>query len=140
MSSKNENSEQLAQLWHKIMISGDIVVCTEKLKGASIIDVNILRLLEENETMILKDIGTKLSVSPSTLSSAIKRMEKSGLIERVICKEDLRSYFIIMTDYGKLAINEHYEMELKIMDMLLGRLDSENERKEFLKMLKKLIG
>lgn len=140
MSSKNENSEQLAQIWHKIMISGDIVVCTEKLKGASVIDVNILRLLEENETMILKEIGAKLSVSPSTLSSAIKRMEKSGLIERVICKEDLRSYFIIMTDYGKLAINEHNELELKIMDMLLGRLDSENERKEFLKMLKKLIG
>ncbi len=140
MSSKNENSEQLAQIWHKIMISGDIVVRTEKLKGASVIDVNILRLLEENETMILKEIGAKLSVSPSTLSSAIKRMEKSGLIERVICKEDLRSYFIIMTDYGKLAINEHNELELKIMDMLLGRLDSENERKEFLKMLKKLIG
>lgn len=140
MNSKNENSEQLAQLWHKIMISGDITVCTEKLKGASIIDVNILRLLEENETMILKDIGTKLSVSPSTLSSAIKRMEKSGMIERVICKEDLRSYFITLTYYGKQTINEHYELELKIMDMLLGRLDSENERKEFLKMLKKLIG
>lgn len=139
MSSKNENSKQLAQLWHEIMISGDIMVYTEKLKGASIMDVNILRLLEENETMILKDIGTKLSVSPSTLSSAIKRMEKSGLIERVICKEDLRSYFIILTDCGRRTINEHYERELKIMDMLLSRLDSENERREFLKILKKLI-
>jgi DNA-binding MarR family transcriptional regulator len=140
MSEKNANSEQLLQLWHKIMLSGDVTVCTEKLKGASIIDVNILRLLEENKTMILRDIGALLSVSPSTLSSAIKRMEKSGLIERVICKEDLRSYSITLTDDGKQTINEHYELELKLMDILLGRLDSENEREEFLKMLRKLIG
>lgn len=140
MSEKNVNSEQLLQLWHKIMLSGDVTVCTEKLKGASIIDVNILRLLEENKTMILRDIGALLSVSPSTLSSAIKRMEKSGLIERVICKEDLRSYSITLTDDGKQTINEHYELELKLMDNLLGRLDSENEREAFLKMLRKLIG
>lgn len=140
MSEKNVNSEQLLQLWHKIMLSGDVTVCTEKLKGASIIDVNILRLLEENKTMILRDIGALLSVSPSTLSSAIKRMEKSGLIERVICKEDLRSYSITLTDDGKQTINEHYELELKLMDILLGRLDSENEREAFLKMLRKLIG
>ncbi len=140
MSSINKNSEQLVKLWHKIMISGDITVCTEKLKSASIIDVNILRLLKENETMILKDIGTKLSLNSSTLSSAIKRMEKSGWIERVICKEDLRSYSIKLTNEGKQTINEHYVLELNIMETLLDRLDSENEKKEFVKMLKKLVG
>lgn len=140
MSRKNENAEQMAQLWHKVMISGDIMICTERLKGVSVIDVNILRLLEKNDTMILREIGAEISVSPSTLSSAIKRMEKSGLIERVICKEDLRSYSVKLTDDGKMTINEHYELEIKVMNKLLDRLGSENEKKEFLILLKKMIG
>ena len=102
--SLEQNSIILSELFEKIIMNPKIDVCTEELKGASVLDVNILRLLNKNDQLPIKKIGIAFGLVPSTLGSAIKRLEKSNLIERKINENDLRSYLICLTEHGKEVI------------------------------------
>jgi len=139
MKTNGKNANRLAILWHKLLQNPNNSICTDKLKSASILDVNILRILKEEKAVIIGDIGKVLSVTPSTLSSAIKRLEKSGLIKRVMCKADLRSYSLQLTDEGKKEIDEHCSKELLIMAKMLSVLESEEEQETLLGLLEKML-
>lgn len=138
MNIDENNAKRLAILWHKFLQKPNNNICTDKLKSSSVLDVNILRLLREKESIIIGTIGKILSVSQSTLSSAIKRLEKKELIERKICKADLRSYSLLLTDEGKKEIDEHCAKELLIMTEMLNKLESE-EQITLLNLLEKIV-
>lgn len=136
MNKESTKAEQLAELWHRLTQNPNNNVCTGKLKGASVLDVNILRVINDNE-LIIRDIGNTLMVGPSTLSSAIKRLEKNGLLKRVICDNDLRSYAVHLTDEGKMELNSHHMREIEIMNKMLDKLESE-EQKQLIYLLNKV--
>jgi DNA-binding MarR family transcriptional regulator len=81
-----EQSEQLALLWEMLIMRNEINICTDQLNGTSVLDVNILRVVEKTPEIMIRDIGIILGTSNSTLSSGIKRLEKKGLIARHISK------------------------------------------------------
>lgn len=115
-----------------------IDVCSEELKGSSIVDANILRLLKKNGELPIKKLGTVLELPPSTLGSAIKRLEKSNLIERKINTNDLRSYLICLTEHGDEVISNSGKEQQKLMEKLLSSL-SEEEQNTFLKLLQRML-
>ena len=133
-----QNSIILSDLFEKIIMNPKIDVCTEELKGASVLDVNILRLLNKNDQLPIKKIGIAFGLVPSTLGSAIKRLEKSNLIERKINENDLRSYLICLTEHGKEVINNIIEAQKRIMKSFLKCLDEE-EQKTFLELLQRML-
>lgn len=137
MSTNESNAKRLATLWHKLLQNPGNNICTKKLKSASVLDINILRSLREKRSATVKDLLKTLSVTQSTLSSAIRRLEKKQLIERTLCKTDLRSYSLMLTDEGKAAIDEHGEKELLIMTEMLNKLESEEEQENLLDLLEK---
>lgn len=136
--SLEQNSIILSELFEKIIMNPKIDVCTEELKGASVLDVNILRLLNKNDQLPIKKIGIAFGLVPSTLGSAIKRLEKSNLIERKINENDLRSYLICLTEHGKEVINNIIEAQKRIMKSFLKCLDEE-EQKTFLELLQRML-
>lgn len=138
MNNNDTSAEQLAGLWHKILQNPQTHICTDKLKFASVLDVNILRVISENETIIIRDIGNILSVGASTLSSAIKRLENKGLLKRIIFKGDLRSYAVQLTEEGKEVLRCHHNRELELMRTMLDKLHSEEEQKQFIYLLDKI--
>lgn len=138
MNEKRTNSECLAELWHRLLLYPTNNICTEKLKSASILDVNILRIVNAKELIIIRDIGNILSVGPSTLSSAINRLEKKGLLKRIINEDDLRSYALQLTIEGTKELDNHYNQEIEIMEQMLKKLDSEEEQKQLLFLLDKI--
>lgn len=138
MKEQKTNPECLAELWHRLLMNPSNNICTDKLKSASILDVNILRIVNANERIIIRDIGSILSIGPSTLSSAIKRLEKNGLLKRIINEEDLRSYALQLTEEGKKELEHHYKQEIEIMEQMLQKLDSEEEQQQLLYLLDKI--
>ena len=136
--SLEQNSIILSELFEKIIMNPKIDVCTEELKGESVLDVNILRLLNKNDQLPIKKIGIAFGLVPSTLGSAIKRLEKSNLIERKINENDLRSYLICLTEHGKEVINNIIEAQKRIMKSFLKCLDEE-EQKTFLELLQRML-
>lgn len=136
--SLEQNSKVLSELFEQIIINPKIDVCTEELKGSSILDVNILRLLRKNGELSIKELGKVLELPPSTLGSAIKRLEKNDLVERKINNNDLRSYLICLSEHGKSVIGNIYKEQEQLMGKLLSCLD-EDEQDTFLKLLCRMM-
>lgn len=137
--SLEQNSIILSEIFEQLIMNPGIDVCTEELKGSSILDANILRLLKKNGELPIKKLGTALELPPSTLGSAIKRLEKNNLVERKINNEDLRSYLICLTEHGDEVISNTNKGQQKLMEKLLSCL-TEEEQGTFLEMLKRMLG
>ena len=131
----NQNATTLIELFNRVIVDPKIHVCTEDFKGASLLDVNLLRVLRKDHEMPIKKLTMILGVSPSTLGSAIKRLEAKGMISRILNPEDLRSFIIKLTQTGQEAIDELYEGQLVLAEKLLSKLSLE-EQASFIAMLK----
>ena len=75
---------------------------TEKLSAFDITPVQyaVLYCLWENDRRSPKEIAERLKLENSTISGILERMEKKGLIERSISKEDRRFVQVLVTKKG----------------------------------------
>lgn len=139
--NSNVNSEQIKTLnkhWQALFQSNKLNVCTEKLEGATLLEVSILRIVGENPEIILREISKKLNVVSSTLTSAINRLEKRKLLFRKISNRDLRSFCLELTEEGRAALDEHIRGEEEIIGRMLGAFENDAERNEFIRLFKKI--
>jgi len=111
---------------------------SKELEGIQLLDLHILKLVDQNPEIILKEIRQELNIPHSTLTSAINRLEKRGLIERVISQRDLRSFGLILTQNGCNIRKEHGRIDRLIAAKILEALDTEEERKVLTGLLEKI--
>jgi DNA-binding MarR family transcriptional regulator len=109
-----------------------------RLRGMAQIDLHILKMIAERPQALLKDVGNELRLPPSTLTSAINRLEKRGLLERHVHPHDRRSYDLKLTPKGWEIKGEHDQVDREITLRLLDTLDSESERQQFVTLLVKI--
>jgi len=139
MGDIKTDADTLAGLWQGLALTNKLDVCTERLRGTSLLDVNIMRVVRKKPGILIKDIAAALNAGSSTLSSAITRLEKRGLLRRTISQNDLRSYGIELTGDGVEAIDEHYLKEIELMGVLLASLDGDDERTAFVALFGKIV-
>jgi len=65
--------------------------------------VNFLYFLSENDGVIQKDISDHFREEPASVTSTLKHMERSGLIERRQNDSDFRAKSIYITSKGREA-------------------------------------
>lgn len=109
---------------------------TAKLLGVSDSVFWILYVLRESDKQLMqRDIVKANSFPPQTINSALKKMEKDGLVELIEAK-DKRKKQVILTDKGvKFAentVDAVSALEIKAMGSL-----SQTERKNFIELLRK---
>ena len=68
--------------------------------------VPFMILLDEQEGMSQREISQELGISPPTVAVSVKRLEKSGLVERREDEQDLRRSRIFLTERGKETIQD----------------------------------
>lgn len=97
----------------------------------------ILDYLIEHGQCTQAEIAAALGVSPASMAVSVKRMQKSGLIEKVTDENDLRCNKITITDFGKA--------ELEKVHAAFGRIDktaydgfSEKELEQFKKYVDRI--
>lgn len=135
-----EEIYELDKVWHRIVLilqKTSQELWKDKLEGLSSIEVSILSIIEKRPDVILKDIIEILGIPGSTLTNAIDRLEKRGLITRVISKRDRRSFGLELTEDGHLAQNEHKKGEEILWKKIFSSFDT-TERKELIRLLGKL--
>jgi DNA-binding MarR family transcriptional regulator len=137
--SYSELLKEFAVLWYKLFSSNKLDVCAESLADIAPVDIHILRLVAEDNDIILKEICQRLNIVNSTLTSAINRLEKRKFIRRIISKRDLRSFGLELTDQGRNALEEHAKGEEQALDKVLKSLKNDAERKAFVIMFKKIV-
>ncbi len=134
----NEDIQSLAKVWHELIVSMQKTseeLWKDKLEGASTIEVSILSIIERKPDVILKEIVEFLGIPGSTLTSAIDRLEKRGLLRRVISQRDRRSFGLELTNEGRIAQHEHRESEKILWEKVLGSYETSCERKELIRLL-----
>lgn len=60
-----------------------------------------MMVLWENESMNVKELGSKLYLDSGTLTPLLKKLEAKGYITRCRCKEDERNLIIQITEKGE---------------------------------------
>ena len=66
----------------------------------------ILDYIKENNLCTQKELADSLHISPASVATSIKRLEKSGFVKRTTDKDDVRKNRLSLTDEGLKTLAE----------------------------------
>lgn len=95
----------------------------------------VLMVLWENDEVTVNQISEKLLLNTNTLSPLLKRMEKSGIIERNRSQKDERSVVIQLTKKGIQLRSQAAPIPDELVQILL----TENVKLEEVLALKEMM-
>jgi DNA-binding MarR family transcriptional regulator len=97
----------------------------------------ILKLIWENEKITLTDIAKEMSMSNSTASGVVDRMERPGLLERERSSEDRRVVYFRLTEKTKQYAEKLEKNKNSFYSAVLTGMSDQDE-KEIRTALEKL--
>ncbi len=97
----------------------------------------VLACLWKNQTLTPKEIATILRVENSTISGVLDRMQKRGLIDRVLNPNNRRSISVQATEEG-LALQEPVQKTIEELNERVLHDFSASEREEILTLLHRI--
>ena len=100
------------QIWYAVMFNRPDYK-SDNVQKLSFIEMHLIGMAYDHPDMILKEIREYLRIPQTTLSSIIAKMEKQGLLRRVINHRDLRSFSLEVTAAGKKIRDTHKEQDFK---------------------------
>jgi MarR family 2-MHQ and catechol resistance regulon transcriptional repressor len=106
-------------------------------QGLGLSDFMVLEVLLHKGPLTISAIGDKVLLASASMTSAIDRLEKRGLVRRKTCDSDRRIRFVELTDCGKAFIEEIYARHEKDLEAVIGALCDE-ERGVIYEGLKKI--
>lgn len=110
---------------------------SRRLAGFLVLDLHVLALVAAQPDSILREIRDRLEIPNSTLTSVVDRLEKRGLLRRVISPRDRRSYGLALTPAGRKVQTEHDRVHRRIAAQVLDALD-EAEQQRLIDLLAKV--
>jgi len=138
--NKNKLSKQIQavneafhKIWYAVMFNRPDYK-SEAIQKLSFIEMHLIGIAYDNPDLILKEIREYLKIPQTTLSSIIAKLEKQGIIKRVINHRDMRSFSLEVTDIGKEIRDTHKEHDFKQAEEVVFALE-EDEREEFIRLL-----
>jgi DNA-binding MarR family transcriptional regulator len=110
--------------------------------GISSAQWGILRTLHRAEEeglphLRLSDLGDRLIVRPASITGAIDRLEKLGLVSRTTCAEDQRVKHVCLTDAGRERVQcvlQHHGNQMTCVLSCLG-MEEQEQLRELLERL-----
>ncbi len=106
--------------------------------GFSLLQLETLRYIAENENPTMKDVADYLAVTPPSATALIELLVKSGKIKRLSTKGDRRVVCLSLTIGGKKALAAGFKEKTARMRALLETL-SADDRKNLARILKNLL-
>jgi MarR family 2-MHQ and catechol resistance regulon transcriptional repressor len=97
-------------------------------QGLGLSDFMVLEVLLHKGPLTISAIGEKVLLASASMTSAIDRLEKRGLVRRKTCDSDRRIRFVELTDCGKAFIEEIYARHEKDLEAVTGALGDEERR------------
>jgi len=141
--SKDKLSKQIEavnkafhQIWYAIMFNRPDYK-SENIQKLSFLEMHLIGMAYEHPEMILKEIREYLRIPQTTLSSIIAKLEKQGILRRVINHRDMRSFSLEVTEVGKKIRETHKEHDFKQAKEFILALDVD-DRDEFIRMFGKV--
>ncbi len=105
--------------------------------GLILSDFMVLEVLLHKGPLTMSGIGDKVLLASASMTSAIDRLEKRGLVRRRSCNSDRRIRLVELTPEGTRFISEVYAQHEKDLEFITRELTCE-ERRTLHAALKKL--
>lgn len=102
-------------------------------KNLSLMEIRILRVVDEHENIPLKEIRVAVDIPNSTLTSIIKKFETKGLITKSVDSFDKRSYLLSITPKGHMINTAHRHFDRLIAQKFLERVGNDELMERFVK-------
>ena len=98
----------------------------------------ILETIITNDNCSQRELADKLQVSPPSIATSIKRMQKTGLLERIADENDMRYTHITITEKGK-DLAEKCRIAFDEVDKQMFTGFNADECKQFYEYIERLI-
>jgi len=110
-----------------------------RFKGMPLQDIHALVAIAAAGGGRIKELRASLGVPNSTMTGILDRLEKGGLLERTLDSGDRRSFGLVVTKKGKLAVADHGRSHEAVAKAIASRL-TEAELSSLLRILAKVEG
>jgi MarR family 2-MHQ and catechol resistance regulon transcriptional repressor len=144
MTTDSDNTQSIVKaprLWLVLARAyGSIVNYIEgsiAAQGLGLSDFMVLEVLLHKGPLTISAIGEKVLLASASMTSAIDRLEKRGLVRRRSCNSDRRIRLVELTGEGKSFIEEIYVRHEKDLELVASSLSNE-ERRTMYEGLKKI--
>lgn len=110
------------------------------IRGAgfsSLTDFAVLEVLLHKGSLPVNTIGEKVLLTSGSITTAVDRLEKKGLVRREKSELDKRVVQVHLTDSGRELITQAFAQHAENLDRLFDVFDDE-ERAQFAKLSRKL--
>jgi MarR family 2-MHQ and catechol resistance regulon transcriptional repressor len=105
--------------------------------GLGLSDFAIMEALLHKGPLPISQIGAKVLLTSGSMTAAINRLEKGGLVKRVRDQSDGRYFYVHLTKYGRKIISQAYRNHKINLEEIAEILTNE-EKNELVKLLKKI--
>ena len=105
--------------------------------GLGLSDFAIMEALLHKGPLPINQIGEKVLLTSGSMTAAINRLEKVGLVKRVQDQSDGRYFYVHLTKSGRKVIREAYHNHRLNLEKITEILTNK-ERKELVRLLKKI--
>ena len=105
--------------------------------GLCLSDFMALEALLHKGPLTVGEIGARVLLASGSMTAAVDRLEKMGLVRREFTKKDRRARVIQLTPQSKRLVEKVFEAHSRDLEALMGVLGG-GERAELYTMLKKL--
>ncbi len=85
----------------------------------------ILDYLSEHGSCTQNELASAMNVSPASMAVSVKRMQKSGLVQKLSDENDMRCNKITITDFGKNQIEEIHSLFDEIDEKIFSGFSDE---------------
>lgn len=102
-------------------------------------DFALLEILMHNGPLPVNEIGSRVLLKSASMTVAVDRLEKKGLVERKNDAKDRRARIVHLTGKGSKLIKKAWDLHTADMEKITESL-SEKERKDLVRILKHLAG
>jgi MarR family 2-MHQ and catechol resistance regulon transcriptional repressor len=100
-------------------------------------DFGVLEALLHKGPLTVKQLGEKVLLTSGSMTAAVDRLIKRGMVTRCDDEKDRRARIIELTDAGKEMISEAFTQHRLAMDRAISGF-SQQERTELLPLLRRL--
>lgn len=105
--------------------------------GLNLTDFAVLEAILHKGAMPVNQIGRKVLLTSGSISTAIDRLEKRGLVRRRRDMSDGRIFHVELTAEGREIIREAFDRHRRNLDSVVELLSAE-ERRQLVVLLKRL--
>jgi MarR family 2-MHQ and catechol resistance regulon transcriptional repressor len=118
-------------------VVGEHAIRQVQSSGLNFTDFTILEILLNKGDLPISNIGAKLLLTNGSMTVAIDRLEKKGLVQRVAHETDRRTKLVRLTKKGREAIVPIFKEHAAVIHTAMNGLNRE-EKKLVTELLKKL--